>query len=64
MDFIHCHSQLFNAPINVEPQEGGGADPVEFDIFMEARVKFLTPQAPSECQFPTPGVTFSIRVRT
>ena len=34
-----------NAPINVKPHgRGGGADPGEFDIFMEARVKFPTPR--------------------
>ena len=36
----------FNAPINVKPQGGGvgggGADPGEFDILMQARVKFPT----------------------
>ena len=35
-----------NAPVNVKPQGGGGggrADPGDFDIFMEARVKFPTP---------------------
>jgi len=33
------------APINVKPEgEREGADPREFDIFMEARVKFPTPR--------------------
>ena len=46
-----------NAPINVKPSFGGGggggvADPGEFDIFMEARVKFPTPRHLLNVKFP------------
>ena len=43
------------APINVKPQGGGGggrADPGDFDIFMEAKVKFPTPGHLGNVKFP------------
>ena len=44
------------APINVKPQGGGGgADPGEFDILMEARVKFPTPRHLLNVNFPPLG---------
>ena len=44
------------APINVNPKGGGGrADPGEFDIFMEARVKFPTPRHLLNVKFPPLG---------
>ena len=48
----------FCAPINVKPQGGGGggrADPGEFDILMEARVKFPTPRHLLNVNFPPLG---------
>ena len=48
-----------NAPISVKPQGGGRgggrADPGEFDIFMEARVKFPTPRLLLNVKFPPLG---------
>ena len=41
---LHSEVLLRNAPINVKPQDGGGATPGEFDIFREAKVKFPTPR--------------------
>ena len=46
------------APINVKPQGGGGgwqADPGEFDILMEAKVKFPTPRHLLNVNFPPLG---------
>ena len=48
-----------NAPINVKLQGGGGggggrADPGEFDIFVEASVKFPTPGHLQTVKFPHP----------
>ena len=46
-DFIHLFIRLLRriskTPVNVKPKGGGRADPGEFDVFMEARVKFPTP---------------------
>ena len=54
--------EMYNAPINVKPQGGGGgggggggADPGEFDILMEARVKFPTPRHLLNVNFPPLG---------
>ena len=48
--------QLY-APINVKPQGRGRGwgDPGDFDIFMEARVKFLTPGHLGNVKFPLLG---------
>ena len=51
---------LINAPINAKPQGGGGggagrADPGEFDILMDARVKFPTPRHLLNVNFPPLG---------
>ena len=49
----HCY-----APINVKPQGGGGGgrtDPGEFEILMEARVKFPTPRHLLNVNFPPLG---------
>ena len=47
---------IINAPINVKPQGGGGrADPGEFDILIEAKVKFPTPRHVLNVNFPPLG---------
>ena len=56
-----------NAPVNVKPQVGGGgggggggrSDPREFDIFVEARVKFPTPGHLVNVKFSLLGKHFS-----
>ena len=53
------------APINVKPQGGGGGGrPRGILHFNGSQSQIPYPQAPTNCQFPASGVTFSNRVRT
>ena len=56
---------VLNAAINVKPQgpgAGRGQTQGNLTFSWKPGVKFPSPQAPTESQFPAPGVTFSIRV--
>lgn len=58
---------VLNAAINVKPQgpgEGRRQAQENLTFSWKPGVKFPSPQAPTESQFPAPGVTFSIRVKT
>ena len=58
---------VLNAAINVKPQgpgAGRGQTQGNLTFSWKPGVKFPFPQAPTESQFPAPGVTFSIRVKT